>query len=204
MSLYYAILNKTYTHSDWPSDEPGTPVRFPRTGIYLCPVYNRMRGVCMAVSRGADDVFPVAGSYGYNAGGTHGGGRGLIGGYHSWVGGSAQTFEYQVLAPSDMIAMGEAVIIPYQVPAIEGDPELSWPFIEAREYKAVMYGVPAGNAAVQAMKRRHGGRWNIAFCDAHVETLRAPQLFYISDPVIARRWNADHQPHIENWVPPPP
>jgi prepilin-type processing-associated H-X9-DG protein len=49
-------------------------------------------------------------------------------------------------------------------------------------YKSVMPGLPAKDSAVRAMKQRHGGRWNIGFCDGHVENLLPSGLFNAYNP----------------------
>jgi len=47
------------------------------------------------------------------------------------------------------------------------------------------------------IRKRHGERWNVMFCDGHVENLSNRQLWdYRSDAVLVR-WNRDHQPHRE-------
>jgi len=42
---------------------------------------------------------------------------------------------------------------------------------------------------------RHGGNWNVGFCDNHVENLPAKNLIDFSKDNVAQRWNVDHQPH---------
>jgi prepilin-type processing-associated H-X9-DG protein len=59
----------------------------------------------------------------------------------------------------------------------------------------VTVGGNQSDPSVKAMKRRHNGRWNIAFCDGHVETLKLRQLFAISNAVVAQRWNCDNRGH---------
>jgi prepilin-type N-terminal cleavage/methylation domain-containing protein/prepilin-type processing-associated H-X9-DG protein len=204
-----------FTRSLWPEDNytnanvgSGYPLQYlgPGKGIYACPSYNRLQGQFLHNHSG---VFADFGSYGYNDFGTGpGGGRGLGFSSRAW-GLLLPTRESQVVAPSDMIGMGDAILFnndrSYQFSSpVSGVWVLDEAFSDPRLYRIAMYGVPAANPAVPAMKRRHSGRWNIGFCDAHVETLRTRQLFYISDPVIAQRWNADHQPHNDGWVPPPP
>lgn len=53
--------------------------------------------------------------------------------------------------------------------------------------------------SVRAWRRRHKGLFNVAFCDAHVESLKPEVLFGKTDPML-RRWNNDHQPHREKLV----
>ncbi len=44
-------------------------------------------------------------------------------------------------------------------------------------------------------QRRHYARFNVLFCDGHVETLRISDLFAIRSDAILSRWNNDGQPH---------
>jgi prepilin-type processing-associated H-X9-DG protein len=48
------------------------------------------------------------------------------------------------------------------------------------------------------MRKRHGNRWNIAFCDGHVENLPPAKLFDCRSDAIVRRWNRDNNPHRED------
>ena len=47
------------------------------------------------------------------------------------------------------------------------------------------------------MRQRHNERWNILFCDGHVENLRTRELFSFRDDAMRQRWNKDHQAHRE-------
>jgi prepilin-type processing-associated H-X9-DG protein len=113
------------------------------------------------------------------------------------------TRENQVVAPSDMIALGDATFVTGDA-ALGGFVALEAALDTPSWYNQVMRGLPAGDPAVQAIPRRHSGRWNIGFCDAHVENLRANNLFNVANANVVRRWNIDHQPHNEGWNPPPP
>jgi prepilin-type processing-associated H-X9-DG protein len=42
--------------------------------------------------------------------------------------------------------------------------------------------------------KRHNGRSQYVFCDAHVESIRIPKI-YANEPEMRRRWNNDHEPH---------
>ncbi len=77
---------------------------------------------------------------------------------------------------------------------------MSFPFF----HNEVMRRLPPNSPTVRGVQQRHAGRWNMAFCDGHVENFRAIELFSLSNAGVARRWNIDHQPHNEHWVAPPP
>jgi len=177
----------------------------PRRSVYACPGYNRVRGQFES----SPGFF---GSYGYNAFGletdTFRGLAGII------PGGATNGFriprrESEVISPSDMIAMADAPFLPSSVvgmvaPGVpRGQTQLNQALWRADLYSKVMRGLPADDPIVQAIPRRHGGPWNVGFCDGHVENLRAKRLFDVANPDVARRWNIDHMPHNENWVPPP-
>jgi prepilin-type N-terminal cleavage/methylation domain-containing protein/prepilin-type processing-associated H-X9-DG protein len=192
-----------YLHSQWPEDNynishPG-PMRYtgPGTGVWACPAYNRVRGGYEPANPGSFP-FGVAGAYGYNAGGEMGPALGGIYAGGNWL----PVPETQVVSPSDMIAVADSIMNPYGgIVSGVGDYRM---FQESHYFMAAVYGLPAGNPAVQAMKQRHGGRWNVVFCDAHVETLQTAGIFGFTNPIVAQRWNRDHQPHDQTWVPSPP
>ncbi len=48
------------------------------------------------------------------------------------------------------------------------------------------------------------GGGTLPSCDGHVENLRPLDLFNLSNALVAQRWNIDHQPHNQSWVPPGP
>jgi prepilin-type processing-associated H-X9-DG protein len=49
-------------------------------------------------------------------------------------------------------------------------------------------------AAMRAERRHHGGRYNVAFCDGHLENLKTNALFATNTAVL-KRWNKDNEPH---------
>jgi len=99
--------------------------------------------------------------------------------------------ETQVVRPSDMIGVGDGWLWPIppdgklwadgslddclridtDVPSFEG-----WPFYEAIQ------------------KVRHNARFNIWFCDGHIEKLRMRDMVS-GDEDKLRRWNNDNLPH---------
>jgi prepilin-type processing-associated H-X9-DG protein len=94
--------------------------------------------------------------------------------------------ESSVLAPSDMIAIGDC----YDEEYAGLSPGLT-----------EMWGYQRGDngskqrARVSALKR-HKGVFNVVFCDAHVEHMKPSKLFGQQDDQL-RRLNRDHQPHHE-------
>ena len=209
----------------WPADnyagQNGAMVYLgPRQGIFACPGYNRVRGLFL----GGPPWPPypnniLHGAYGYNAVGAltwgeDGAGFLGLGGLTNshptplgpWV--SGQTPESAVVSPSDMIAIADALLQPYFVGSVVGSPapggraDLA-PDNDVKLWNECVVGLPAGDPMVEAVQRRHGGRWNTGFCDGHVEGLRGRDLFDWRRPDVARRWNCDHQPHNEGWTPPP-
>jgi prepilin-type processing-associated H-X9-DG protein len=106
-----------------------------------------------------------------------------------------------------MIALGDAILIPDSQRT--GDPLAGNLGLDGfagspQGYDSVMPGLPAKDSAVRAMKQRHGWRWNIGFCDGHLENLRPSGVFDIHNPEQMRRWNTDNQPHDHYYVGPLP
>jgi prepilin-type processing-associated H-X9-DG protein len=88
--------------------------------------------------------------------------------------------------------------------ALGGILDLDLAFLYPPAYDELARGLPAGDPAAKANQQRHAGRWNVGFCDGHVENLRPSDLFNLSNSVVAMRWNNDHQPHLQGWMPTPP
>ena len=78
---------------------------------------------------------------------------------------------------------GSGWILNTRIPPGQGDPA-----------GYALAGVGLGDGIYQ---RRHGGRFNIVFCDGHVETLRVSDLFTTRSDAILARWNNDGLPHRE-------
>jgi prepilin-type N-terminal cleavage/methylation domain-containing protein/prepilin-type processing-associated H-X9-DG protein len=124
-------------------------------------------------------------SYGYNALGTGNFQQDEstsqvlgLGGTSDGAGGLASNPlpENRVVAPVDMIAIGDYPELPGQDGDIAGSLE------EQDNYIA----------------SRHSGGGNVVFCDAHVEF--GKQTNWMMATTSARlRWNNDHDPHSETW-----
>ena len=121
--------------------------------------------------------------------------------------------ESQVVSPSQMIATGDATLeaLPSVWPVLPSDSVpvlgencigkvdlsmgMAWPMP-----MWVEIGIPSPKGrtfdAERALtRRRHSGRFNIGFVDAHVENLKPADLFDLRRDDIRKRWNRDNLPH---------
>lgn len=203
-SALLPYLRATWPESNYSNGTGSWLYLGPRTSVYACPGYNRVRGEF----RRPPASWPYfVGSYGYN---FYGASRdfpwvpqGLALNPTNVVGAGVR--ESVVVAPSDMIEEADSPLFPGMwffpsVPTIpEGFPDLSWGWTiqlyDGRMYNQIVNGLPSTDPMVQAAQLRHSGRYNVGFCDGHVEGLRANQLFDVKAPNVMRRWNSDHLPH---------
>ena len=209
--------------AQWPTNNLDTnyPPRVitPRKSVWACPGYNRVKGAFQRGGTGAHGS--TLGSYGYKC---CGGMRPLTG--HPvpgsdyrlglagiFVGAEASktwrgfpirpTGENDVVNPTDMVAVSDAVLMDardanglgflYVAGRDDVDNGVRNP---ALTFNLVL-GLPPQTHAERATQQRHGGRWNTAFCDGHVENLRAAQLFDVRNDDVLKRWNNDNRPHRE-------
>ena len=192
------FVGAPYPENNYSNFYGGTPSYLgPRQSVFACPGYNRSRGYFGS----------QRGSYGYNQSGHEGlngnpeYGLGTISpgpGVEWWA--TVPKRESQVVNPSDMIALADAVLLMNPVPC--GSPALSDAFFIPSFYTEIMFGKPADDPNVRSYGLRHGARWNVGFCDGHVENLEPKRLFDLSNEGVARRWNFDHEPHNSGWHPP--
>jgi prepilin-type processing-associated H-X9-DG protein len=194
----------------WSDDPRAYPPYQPRkVGVELCPSYAYLGGY------GPD--FEHIGSYGYNSSGfwreetqSLGLGGDLI--RHPphpedrWPSKFRLVQESDVLCPSDMIAIGDSMIwaVTSEPGAIRmfrpmGIDILSGPDYGVLYVLGLVTDFPGGDAHKTLITRwteaRHNGRFNILFCDGHVEKLTVKQLFDPRDNNVVKRWNRDNQPH---------
>jgi len=98
--------------------------------------------------------------------------------------------EAAVVVPSQMIALGDAYMVAYDVPKIVlGHTDLNYIPITYREK------LPGYAREQMAVRARHHGRHVVGFCDGHVEAILFTKLF-ADNPDARRIWNYDHQPHV--------
>ena len=199
-NVYWHVSLYSYTSQRWTND------------LYKCPAY---KGLTID---GNDDAVPL-GSYGYNARGVQYLGSELgLGGVFTKIDPSGVTGdltlndfrikETMVVAPSDMIALGDATLVwvsastaslYYDLTAPEtfcGEAQLD---INVRN-RETRPGFSRSTDFIRATKLRHNNTHNIAFCDGHVEAIKDEKLFDPSDTAL-RRWNIDHQPHPDLLLP---
>jgi prepilin-type processing-associated H-X9-DG protein len=151
------------------------------------------------------NYWPSIGSYGYNDHGVAWGYQALLKNTLMGIGGGfthanpavtsdfLATKDTQVLMPSRMIAIGDASL---------GADGTGWALLDdGFAYHTIMDMEDMPNAATAAAlakrRQRHGGRWNILFCDGHVELLKTRTAFDYHQDEVLRLWNYDHQPHRE-------
>jgi prepilin-type N-terminal cleavage/methylation domain-containing protein/prepilin-type processing-associated H-X9-DG protein len=207
---------KPYVNAPWPSNNCDTldngrtfiVYQGPRQSVWVCPGYNRIQGLIYYTdyppsNYEADGITQIAAtSYAYNfngdadrSGGTNDT-RGL-GGVGLWHGPTQAVGENLVINPSDMIAFGDAAMVDnsiYVTPFAAGDPTLDWGLYAPPVNTYLAKGAGPMNTVQGAWDKRHGTRWNIGFCDGHIEGLRRQDVFDVTKPEQMKRWNRDNQP----------
>lgn len=200
-NVYWHDRIKPYTDSKW--TDP----------LYHCPDY---RGLTI---QGNDDAVSL-GSYGYNAMGVKYGLSDLgLGGLYSklYIYGNFSSAPVnirvplsRVLVPADMICVGDAnlnwiagglIRLYYGIEASDTYSGMAMLDINTRNRSQSKVWT-ASEGIITETKRRHNYFHNVGFCDGHVEFIKEPKLFELSDEAL-RRWNNDHQPHAELLTPIP-
>jgi prepilin-type N-terminal cleavage/methylation domain-containing protein/prepilin-type processing-associated H-X9-DG protein len=161
--------------------------------LYRCPS-NKWDGREAAIA----NQVSLWGGYGYND-------RGVIldfGTPNFGIGGLAVSDHPQpcrvsmVKNPSDTIALGDAIF------------NGVWIWVSAANQTPLDVGTtdrfslgqyhitdrPLISLARRNEHQRHKGKYNVVFCDTHIENLRTNELFADS-PMVRKRWNHDNEPH---------
>jgi prepilin-type processing-associated H-X9-DG protein len=111
--------------------------------------------------------------------------------------------ETKVLKPADMISFGDAAIY---LSIFEGLPSSSTVGAEMLSVglndRALRAKDPSTTAADNQRRGlyqpRRAGRFNLVFCDGHVENNKPDKFFDLrQNPAVACRWNYDNQAHLE-------
>jgi prepilin-type processing-associated H-X9-DG protein/prepilin-type N-terminal cleavage/methylation domain-containing protein len=163
--------------------------------ICRCPAYRGLtiEGHVAALSLG---------SYGYNANGVQYWGSDLgLAAVNPDQTSTLPMPESRILNPSEMIGIGDATLefMRAQVldffPAKGPDSISGISLLDISNYRnSSSPGYPWQKEINRATARRHGGRFNLAFCDGHVEAVVRQRLFARADETL-KRWNNDNEPH---------
>jgi prepilin-type processing-associated H-X9-DG protein len=191
-----------YTGAKWPIWHPDTQQFTPDKPVLGCPVYDRLPNRIYDWFRG---------SYGYNGGGLTN--FGLIAWTYPAVLETGMppdptVRDSQIVNPSDMIAIGDAVLgpsLPIYGSGVPqgacGDYHLTPVDSGFMLFISVQFGhgpyYPAEAPVFGWYKQRHNGRFNVLFCDGHVEGLKVRDLFDLGQDRVLKRWNRDNLPHRE-------
>jgi prepilin-type N-terminal cleavage/methylation domain-containing protein/prepilin-type processing-associated H-X9-DG protein len=191
-----------YVGDKWSPDTavPGSdhPNGVQPRGVYSCPGYNRAGGVYWNVGVAA------VGAYAYNANGNRlsaspvGGGTIYVLTLGEFLGHAIAVSESEVVKPSEMISLGDSEIDyltglpPEPVTGIfvAPNPENS---LVARQLNPPLGGPLSGWE--KATLVRHGDRWNMAFCDGHVEHGSVMTFFDWRKDEVVKRWSRDNIAH---------
>ena len=200
-SNYWQRQLQTYTGGTKQTYYPGTSTRVDYAG-FICPSYVHLGGA----------FFPLNNCYAYNIMGFGeiflpddsclGLGGDVIDGNSAngtWV---RPVRESTVVQPSDTIAIADA---PIRGPVGEfnfagtdnlsaGGNDLDFWYGSGLGFSGQI--PPTKYSGSRAwIGKRHGERWNVGFCDGHVETLSNLQLWDNRSNAVLLRWFRDHQPH---------
>jgi prepilin-type N-terminal cleavage/methylation domain-containing protein/prepilin-type processing-associated H-X9-DG protein len=171
---------KPYLGQDWPDP------------LYKCPSLR-----ISPYQTGMGYPISVYGSYGYNGPGTTDFATAPNFGLGGWSAPGAHPLRASLVKiPADMIALGDCVIggvyqpgvgpsaSPVDVGGLDRFAFGEWRLVDPK----------VRPLAMARDWQRHKAKHNIAFCDAHVETLRTNGLFTESE-MVRKRWNYDNDPH---------
>jgi prepilin-type processing-associated H-X9-DG protein/prepilin-type N-terminal cleavage/methylation domain-containing protein len=194
---WYDCLAK-YSGANWPKSPWGQiQTNVSARGIAVCPGYSRLHGLY--------DGLWYWGAYGYNNAGVDSirgdeFGLGLSGvneEYWPPENHSLKSFtpvrESDVLVPADMIAIADSELWEMPIGGVTGFSGI----------RPTIYPDDSILGMGNQNKKRHGGRFNVLFCDGHVENFKPLELFDARRDEIAQRWNRDHRSHradINYWI----
>jgi len=180
--------------------------------VYLCPSFERLPRHWDFAETYDWEWSHHYGCYGYNRWGVWKAGEPSLGLGDSgrvFVGISPPTRESEVIKPSQMIGIGDGPLAPtvYDPATVYGWSDFSR-YEGFNDYRAetgqTIYPSPGMGTwptgrelVVQSIKRRHFGKWNIAYCDGHVQTHTTKEIFDYTNDEVLKLHNKDHLPHRE-------
>ena len=100
--------------------------------------------------------------------------------------------ESRVVIPSDMVAIGDAYDETFSVQ--------TYGLTEMYGYQLPGGDDPMKERARESTRKRHGGVFNVLFCDGHVEHMKPSKLFGQDDAALSGL-NNDHRPHRDQIEP---
>ncbi len=196
-------LLQPYTRANWTNSLPDSggmrgPYQPQPPGIHVCPDYARLGG-WFFVGAGGVGLVPSYGSYGYNTRGyAYMGSLGL--GWENFLDPIFQPVrEGEVVCPSDMIAISDALLHFWILPVSGCDdlrPEGTWPFF----IQELGLKMPPGGPFTDYQTMRHGGRWNVLYCDGHVLGESTKQFLDSRSDAVLRSWSREHAPRVDGWI----
>jgi prepilin-type N-terminal cleavage/methylation domain-containing protein/prepilin-type processing-associated H-X9-DG protein len=203
LPAYWFEVLRPYTKANWTGAGFGPfSGQTEPPGIHVCPGYARLGGSFAGAAQGH------WGAYGYNVAGYDYwaslglGWRTNASSFSSHLGPTGTVREGDVSSPSDMIAMADAVLnvyVPYPGSFVNGLDELfaipNW----GRSGWVIELGYPNPEpGSVDLQPKRHGGVWNVLFCDGHVQALTTKQFLDPRSDAVVQRWNRDHVAHLDS------
>ena len=201
-----------YAGAQWPQWDATNNRYVPDHGVAVCPAYARLPLAYYGDPGGGAVAW---GSYGYNGGSkealpdlslvrqaAH---------YMQSVAEQPPIREQEVTKPSEMIAIADSIlVVGTSTPTSPQFQTMGWWAFNSSYFMANAairqeLQLPQSNGgptplvlkAQARMQTRHGDRFNVLFCDGHVETLRPQQLLNFSNSAVMARWYRDNQPHPE-------
>lgn len=208
---FWQELLRPYISARWDRDTFKGRVKW-GSKIYLCPSFERLPQHWDFAETYDWDWSHHYGCYGYNRWGVWKAGEPSLGLGDSgrvMAGPSPATRESEVARPSLMISIGDGPLAPtvYDPATVYGWSDFSR-YEGFNDYRAEtsqsiypspgMGTWPTGRELVaRSIKRRHLGKWNIAYCDGHVQTHTTKEIFDYSDDEVLKLHNKDNLPHRE-------
>ncbi len=193
---------KPYTGAAWPSWDTNQGRYVPDAGVAVCPGYARLPNPYYATFFPPGDTGAAAvGAYGYNGVSPLGLIRETDAFMESWVS-DFPLRESEVVNPGGMIAMGDSTVMRWDAFGTVGYWDFSERTFSWNQGIALLLGLappvmPDSAVSLALTRMRHGGRFNVLFCDDHVENLEPQRLLDYQNPDVMRRWYRDNQPHPE-------